>query len=72
MCSGGYSYTQLNITNNRTGHAEIKASGFDNFLQGYVHSSLAFESIDDTAHRNNSDRYYRRMSSAGMFRTSGK
>ena len=59
VAGGGYSYTQLNITNNRTGHAEIKASGFDNFLQGYVHSSLAFESIDDTAHRNNSDRYYR-------------
>jgi hypothetical protein len=59
VAGGGYSYTQLNITNNRTGHAEAKISGFDNFLQGFVHSSLAFESIDDTAHRNNADRYYR-------------
>ncbi|MDR3772876.1 MAG: carboxypeptidase regulatory-like domain-containing protein [Terracidiphilus sp.] len=59
VAGGGYSYTQLNITNNRTGHAQAKVSGFDNFLQGFVHSSLAFESIDDSAHRNNADRYYR-------------
>ena len=59
VAGGGYSYTQLNITNNRTGHAQLKVSGFDNFLQGYVHSSLAYESIDEAAHRNNSDRYYR-------------
>ena len=59
VAGGGYSYTQLNITNNRTGHAQAKISGFDNFLQGIVHSSSVFESIDDTAHRNNADRYYR-------------
>ena len=59
VAGGGYSYTQLNITNNRTGHAQLKVSGFDNFLQGFVHSASVFESIDNTAHRNNSDRYYR-------------
>ncbi|HEY1903114.1 MAG TPA: carboxypeptidase regulatory-like domain-containing protein [Terracidiphilus sp.] len=59
VAGGGYNYTQLNITNNRTGHAQVKISGFDNFLQGIVHSSSVFESIDDTAKRNNADRYYR-------------
>jgi hypothetical protein len=59
VAGGGYSYTQLNITNNRTGHAQVKVSGFDSFLQGYVHSSSVFESIDNTAKRNNADRYYR-------------
>ena len=39
VAGGGYSYTQLNITNNRTGHAQAVISGFDNFLQGTVKSS---------------------------------
>ena len=34
MAGGGYSYTQLNITNNRTGHAQVVVSDFDDFLQG--------------------------------------
>ncbi len=34
VAGGGYSYTQLNITNNRTGHAQVVVSGFDSFLQG--------------------------------------
>lgn len=59
VAGGGYSYTQLNITNNRTGHAQLTVSGFDNFLQGIVHSSAVVESIDPSTHRNNADRYYR-------------
>ena len=59
VAGGGYSYTQLNITNNRTGHAQANISGFDSFLQGQVHSSSVVESIDPTTHRNNADRYYR-------------
>ncbi len=59
VAGGGYSYTQLNITNNRTGHAQLVASGFDNFLQGTVKSSSVLQSIDPTTHRNNADRYYR-------------
>lgn len=59
IAGGGYSYTQLNITNNRTGHAQLVVSGFDNFLQGIVKSSSVVESIDPTTHRNNADRYYR-------------
>jgi len=59
VAGGGYSYTQLNITNNRSGHAQLVVSSFDDFLQGQVHSSSVVESIDPITHRNNADRYYR-------------
>ena len=59
VAGGGYSYTQLNITNNRTGHAQATISGFESFLMGQVHSSSVVESIDPTTKRNNADRYYR-------------
>ena len=59
IAGGGYSYTQLNITNNRTGHAQVIVNGFDSFLKGDVKSSSVVESIDPTTHRNNADRYYR-------------
>ena len=59
IAGGGYSYTQLNITNNRNGYAEIKVKGFTNFLKGKVKSSSVIESIDPQSGRNNADRYYR-------------
>jgi len=59
VAGGGYSYTQLNITNDRTGHAQLSVSGFENFLLGKVHSSSVVESIDPVTHRNNADRYFR-------------
>ena len=59
VAGGGYSYTQLNITNDRTGHAQLSVYGFDSLLAGEVHSSSVVESIDPTTHRNNADRYYR-------------
>ncbi|MGA9587225.1 MAG: carboxypeptidase regulatory-like domain-containing protein [Terracidiphilus sp.] len=59
IAGGGYSYTQLNITNNRTGHAQLTVSGFDNFLQGIVKSASVLQSIDTTTNRNNANRYYR-------------
>ena len=59
IAGGGYSYTQLNITNNRTGHAQVVVGSFDDFLQGAVRSSSVLESIDPTTKRNNADRYYR-------------
>jgi hypothetical protein len=59
VAGGGYSYTQLNITNNRTGHAQLVVNNFDNFLQGIVRSSSVVQSIDPTTKRNNADRYYR-------------
>lgn len=59
VAGGGYSYTQLNITNNRNGFAEVNVDGFDSFLQGLVRSSNVLQSIDPTTKRNNADRYYR-------------
>ncbi len=59
VAGGGYSYTQLNITNNRNGFAQVKVNGFDSFLQGQVHASSVIESIDPNSGRNNADRYYR-------------
>jgi hypothetical protein len=59
VAGGGYSFTELNITNNRSGHAQATINSFEDFLQGYVHSSSVLESIDPTTHRNNADRYYR-------------
>ena len=54
---GGYSYTQLNIENNRPGLAEITTSNFDGFLEGNIHSASVLQSIANG--RNNADRYYR-------------
>jgi len=57
VAGGGYSYTQLNITNNRDGIAEVTVSSFGNLLKGKVHSSDVIESVSNG--RNNADRYYR-------------
>jgi Carboxypeptidase regulatory-like domain len=54
---GGYSYTQLDIENNRDGISQITSSTFQKFLTGSVHSSSILESIADG--HNNGNRYYR-------------
>ena len=54
---GGYSFTQLNIENNRDGIAQISSKTFEKFLTGSVASSSVVESIADG--RNNANRYYR-------------
>ncbi|HEY9127707.1 MAG TPA: hypothetical protein VIM62_11305, partial [Acidobacteriaceae bacterium] len=61
VAGGGYSYTQLNIDNNRTGLAQIKAKTFQTFLEDAAQSSNVLESIDttNTPNRNLADRYYR-------------
>ena len=59
VAGGGYSYTQLNITNNRDGNIQMTVNSFDDFLQGRVHSADVIESIDPQSGRNNADRYYR-------------
>ena len=59
VAGGGYSYTQLNLTNNRTGHAQVVVDGFDSFLNGVVKTATVVESIDPVTGRNNGDRYYR-------------
>jgi hypothetical protein len=57
IMGGGYSYTQLNIVNNRDGIAQLTINGFDNFLKGKVHASNTIQSVADG--RNNANRYYR-------------
>ena len=57
VAGGGYSFTQLNITNNRNGFAEVTVSNFDDFLNGIVKSSNVVESIQGG--KNNANRYYR-------------
>jgi len=63
VAGGGYSYTQLNITNNRTGHAEVATQTFETLLTGTVYTSGSktnvLDSIDPTTLKNNADRYYR-------------
>jgi len=54
---GGYSYTQLNITNDRNGIEQITVNGFDNFLQGRVHDSNFIQSIANG--QNTANRYFR-------------
>ena len=59
VAGGGYSYTQLNITNNRNGVVQVTVNGFDNFLKGRVRASDVIQSIDPNSGRNNANRYYR-------------
>jgi hypothetical protein len=54
---GGYSYSQLNVVNNRDGIENITVNGFDNFLRGKVHASNVVDSVANG--RNNGNRYYR-------------
>jgi hypothetical protein len=56
---GGYNYTQLNITNNRTGIAQVKTKNFESFLEDDAYSSAVLETIDPKTGKNNADRYYR-------------
>ena len=65
VAGGGYSYTQLNIENNRQGIPNIETTNFENFLQGKVHKSNVLESIDPVSGRNNANRYYRSNEIAG-------
>ena len=59
VAGGGYSYTQLNIENNRDGDAQIASKTFQKFLTGAVSGSSVLESTDPASGRNNADRYYR-------------
>jgi len=54
---GGYSYTQLNITNNRNGIGLVTASNFENFLEGQTKSANVLDTIGNG--RNLANRYYR-------------
>jgi hypothetical protein len=65
VAGGGYSYTQLNIENNRQGIPDIQTSSFTNFLQGKIRKSNVLETIDPVSGRNNANRYYRSNEIAG-------
>lgn len=56
---GGYSFTELNIENNRNGIEQIETSNFESFLEGKIHSANVIEAIDPTTGKNNANRYYR-------------
>jgi hypothetical protein len=59
VAGGGFSYTQLNIENNRNGDAQIASKNFSKFLTGAVSASSVLESTDAQSGRNDADRYYR-------------
>lgn len=59
VAGAGYSYTQLNIENNRTGHAQIGTQNFATLLEGEVSSGNVLETIDALSGKNDADRYYR-------------
>ena len=61
VAGGGYSYTQLNIDNNRNGDAQISTKNFSTFLTGAGLRAQAFSEVDRLAERgrNDADRYYR-------------
>ncbi len=68
VAGGGFSYTQLNIENNRQGIAQVQTKNFDSFLSDQAFKSNVLESIDTTSghtQRNLADRYYRSNEIAG-------
>jgi len=56
VAGGGYSYTQLNIENNRQGMLNVEAKNFETFLEGDAKSSNLIDSV--VGGRNTADRYY--------------
>ncbi|MGB9028522.1 MAG: carboxypeptidase regulatory-like domain-containing protein [Acidobacteriaceae bacterium] len=66
LAGGGYSYTQLNIDNNRDGIAQITSASFQKFLAGSVKSANVLETIDPQSGRNDADRYYRTNEISGF------
>jgi Carboxypeptidase regulatory-like domain len=59
VLGGGYSYTQLNIDNNRSGIALITSRNFEDFLEDQSNGAGVLDSIDPQTGKNNADRYYR-------------
>jgi hypothetical protein len=57
VAGGGYSFTQLNIENNRQGIANVETKTFESFLKGQAYKSNVLDSTLNG--KNNSDRYYR-------------
>ncbi len=58
VAGGGYSYSQLNIENNRNGLITEDVSNFEALLEGQVHKSSVLETLGSNG-KNLADRYYR-------------
>ncbi len=63
VAGGGYSFTELNLKNNRSGIPLMAFSTLQNFMKGTVKSSTGIESVVNG--HNNADRYYRSNELAG-------
>jgi len=59
VAGGGYSYTQLNVANNRNQIPLVTTKTFATFLEGASKSSSEIKSINPTDSRNDANRYYR-------------
>lgn len=59
VLGGGFSYTQLNITNNRNGITQVETKNFADFLEDESYGANVLDTIDSKSGRNNADRYYR-------------
>jgi hypothetical protein len=57
VAGGGYSFTQLNIENNRQGMLNIESKNFEDFLEGESYKSNVIDSV--VGGKNTADRYYR-------------
>jgi hypothetical protein len=57
VAGGGFSYTQLNIENNRNGMVNIETKNFETFLEGDAYKSNVLDTI--VGGKNTADRYYR-------------
>ncbi len=57
VAGGGYSYTQLNVKNNRNGLVSESVSNLTSFLEGATHSSSVLETLQNG--KNLANRYYR-------------
>jgi hypothetical protein len=59
VAGGGYSYSQLNVRNNRNQIPLIATKTFATFLEGTAKSSSEIKSINPSNSKNDADRYYR-------------
>jgi Carboxypeptidase regulatory-like domain len=57
VAGGGYSYTQLNIENNRNGMLNVETKNFEDFLEGDAYKSNVLDTT--VGGKNTADRYYR-------------
>jgi hypothetical protein len=64
VAGGGYSYTQLNVENNRNGLITEDVSNLTSLLEGDVHKSNTLETLAADG-KNLADRYYRTNEGAG-------